>query len=189
MDAINEFEIGILEWIAERMHCGFLDAVLSTVTHLGDAGIFWIILSIVLLFPKKTRRVGITMGISLIIGLLICNLAIKPLVARIRPYDLLGTTPYIISAESDYSFPSGHATACFECATAIFIYSKKWGAAAYVLAAVVGFSRLYLFVHYPSDVICGAILGVIDGILAALIVKFIYKKLGERKKTDKLSAV
>ncbi len=189
MDAINEFEIGILEWIADNMHCGFLDTVLSSVTHLGDAGIFWIILSIVLLFPKKTRRVGITMGVSLIIGLLICNLAIKPLVARIRPYDLLGTTPYIISAESDYSFPSGHATACFECATAIFIYSKKWGVAAYVLAAIVGFSRLYLFVHYPSDVICGALLGVIDGILAALIVKFIYKKLGERKKTEKLSAV
>lgn len=181
MDALNEFEVGILNWIAENMHCAFLDTVLSAITHLGDAGIFWIILSIVLIFPKKTRKVGISMGVSLILGLLICNCMIKPLVARTRPYDFLGVTPYLISAESDYSFPSGHATACFECATAIFLYSKRWGTAAYVLAAVIGFSRLYLFVHYPTDVIAGAILGVIDGIIAVAIVKLIYKKLEERK--------
>ncbi len=158
------FDLPVLDWIADTLWCPFLDAVMPVITVLGNGGIFWIILAVALLLFKKTRRVGVGMGIALLMGLLLCNLTLKPLCHRIRPYDyqydVFGKViPLIIERPHDFSFPSGHTIASFEAAGVILLSSKKWGIAALVLASLIAFSRLYLYVHYPTDVLASVLLG------------------------------
>ena len=167
---MNIGELAILDFIAEHMRCGFLDFLMPKITLLGDAGIFWIILAVALLIPKKTRKTGLMMAVALILGLIVCNITIKPLVARVRPYDVKGIMPYLCEVQKDFSFPSGHTTASFEGATVILLRHRKWGIAACVLAALIAFSRMYLYVHYPTDILAGLVLGVLFGFLGVLIV-------------------
>lgn len=184
MNALNQFELPVLDFIAEHLRCGFLDFVMPKITLLGDAGIFWIVLALALLIPKKTRKTGIMMGVALILGLLVCNITIKPLAARIRPYDVKGIAPYLAEYQHDFSFPSGHTTASFEGATVILIRHRRWGIAACVLAALIAFSRMYLYVHYPTDILFGLILGVIFGILGVLIVNKLEAYIHKRKTAE-----
>ena len=156
------------------MTSALLDGIMPAITALGNTGIFWILLAAALLVWKKYRHVGIRMALALIIGLLVCNGFMKPLFARIRPYDyqLLHhgkTIALLIRAESDFSFPSGHTIASFEAATVLTVYSRKWGVPALILAGLIGFSRLYLYVHYPTDVLCSVVLGTGIGLLACRI--------------------
>jgi len=172
----ENFDLPILDWIAANLWCPFLDAVMPVITLLGDAGIFWIAIAVVLLFFPKTRKVGLGMGAALIIGLLLCNVTMKPLFARIRPYDYqlehFGVTiKLLIEAQHDFSFPSGHTIASFEAATVLLIHSKKAGIPAMILACLIAFSRLYLYVHYPTDVITSIILGIGIGILGNWLVQ------------------
>ena len=172
----ESFDLPILEWIAANLHCDFLDVLMPLITLLGDAGIFWIAIAVVLLFFPKTRRIGLGMGAALIIGLLLCNVTMKPLFARIRPYDYqlehFGVTiKLLIEAQHDFSFPSGHTIASFEAATVLLIHSKKAGIPAMILACLIAFSRLYLYVHYPTDVITSVILGIGIGILGNWLVQ------------------
>ena len=158
------FDLPILDWIAENLWCPFLDAVMPVITLLGDAGIFWMVIAAVLLLFKKTRRVGVGMAIAMLSGLLLCNLTLKPLCHRPRPYDyqydIFGRTiPLLIEHQHDFSFPSGHTIASFEAAGVIVLNNKKWGAAALALACLIAFSRLYLYVHYPTDVLASVALG------------------------------
>ena len=159
------FDLPILDWIAANLWCPFLDTVMPAITLLGDAGIFWIALAVALLFFLKTRRVGLGMAFALLMGLLLCNLMLKPLCQRPRPYDyqyeVLGKLiPLIIEKQHDFSFPSGHTIASFEAATVIALNHKRWGIAALVLAGLIAFSRLYLYVHYPTDVLASIALGI-----------------------------
>ena len=161
----ENFDLPILDWIATYLWCPFLDAVMPVITLLGDAGIFWIAIAVVLLFFPKTRKIGLSMGAALVLGLLVCNLTLKPLTARIRPYDYqlqhFGVTiKLLIEAQHDFSFPSGHTIASFEAATVLLIHSKKAGIPAMILACLIAFSRLYLYVHYPTAVIASIILGI-----------------------------
>lgn len=170
----EHFDLPILEWIAENLRCAFLDTLMPIITLLGDAGIFWIALALVLLCTRKYRKTGAAMGVALVLGLLICNVTMKPLVARIRPYDyqLLHfgkTIQLLISAPTDYSFPSGHTLASFEGAVVLTLYNKKLGIPALVLASLIAFSRLYLYVHYPTDVLAALIMGVAIAFLAKYI--------------------
>lgn len=172
----EHFDLPILDWIAAYLWCPFLNAVMPVITLLGDAGIFWIAIAVVLLFFPKTRKVGLGMGAALIIGLLVCNVTLKPLIARIRPYDYqlqhFGVTiKLLIEAQHDFSFPSGHTIASFEAATVLLIHSKKAGIPAMILACLIAFSRLYLYVHYPTDVIASVILGICFGFLGNWLVK------------------
>lgn len=172
----EHFDLPILDWIAAYLWCPFLDAVMPVITLLGDAGIFWIAIAVVLLFFPKTRKVGLGMGAALILGLLVCNLTLKPLTARIRPYDYqlqhFGVhIKLLIEAQHDFSFPSGHTIASFEAATVLLIHSKKAGIPAMILACLIAFSRLYLYVHYPTDVIASVILGIGFGILGNWLVQ------------------
>ena len=178
---MNGFEIKILDFIQNNLRTPFFDFFFSCITKLGDHGIFWIALSIILLIPKKTRKVGLTMSLSIIIGYLIGNIALKNIVARTRPYDLNTAIKLIASKPSDYSFPSGHTLISVECAVSIFFYNKKWGTAALVTAALVGLSRLYLYMHYPTDVLCGALLGVATAFIAKVITDKIYKNKSLKK--------
>ena len=172
----ESFDLPILEWIAANLKCGFMDALMPLITLLGDAGIFWILCSLVLIFIPKYRKTGLSMGLSLLIGLLVCNVVLKPLVGRIRPYDyqwqhFQKEITLLVEGLHDYSFPSGHTIASFEAATALLIGSKKLGIPAMLLAVLSAFSRLYLYVHYPTDVLASIVLGIGIAILSTFLVK------------------
>lgn len=177
---MNLFELGILDFIQNTFRCAFLDVFFPIVTKFGDGGIFWIAVSILFLCFKKTRRTGLMMGMALTLGLLVGNLTLKPLVARIRPYDLNPAIELLVPALSDYSFPSGHTLACFECATVLMIRDRRIGIPALVLGILVALSRLYLYVHYPTDVLCGLVLGVLFGFLGVRLIQLILKKFDKR---------
>lgn len=168
------FDLPILQWIAAHIRCTFLDVFMPAVTVLGNSGIFWIILAVLFLCIPKYRKMGLGMGAALLLGLVFCNLILKPLCARIRPYDLMelngSVIDLLIAAPHDFSFPSGHTAASFEAATVMFLHNKKLGVPALILACLIAFSRLYLYVHYPTDVIFGLILGVALGFLGKFLV-------------------
>ena len=160
-----QIEFQILDRIAE-MHTEILDTVLPIISSFADKGIGWIIVAMVLSCIPKYRKAGLTMGLALIFCLLIGNLTLKPLIARPRPYTYFPEMTLLIAPLADYSFPSGHTFASFASATALFLHHKKAGLAAYGLAIVIAFTRLYLYVHFPSDVLAGMLLGICCGWIA-----------------------
>jgi undecaprenyl-diphosphatase len=178
----ESFDLPILDWIQANLQSPLMDKIMPIITLFGDAGIFWIALSVLLLLFPKTRRIGLGMGIALLMGVLICNVTLKPLVARIRPYDLqeeLGVAiKLLIDAQHDFSFPSGHTIASFEASVVLLKNNKLMGVPAFILAIAIAFSRLYLYVHYPTDVIVSIILGTLFAFLADALVK----KIPVRKK-------
>ncbi len=180
MNAWIEGELAILDFIRDTMSCGPMDAIMKFITFFGNAGWFWIVLGLVLAIIPKTRKVGFAVCAALLFSLLLCNLTIKPLVMRVRPYEYNGVIP-IIGFQSDYSFPSGHTSASFCAAFAIFFRNKKFGSIALVFATLIAFSRLYLYVHFPTDILGGIALGAICATLAFLVVNFGYKKYEEVK--------
>jgi len=174
------FDLPILEWIQANLQSGFMDIAMPLITMLSEDGIFWMICATILLFIPSQRRSGLGMWFALAIGLVICNMILKPLVGRIRPYDFQEQfngihIQLLISGLSDNSFPSGHTIAAFEASVALLCGNKKLGIPAVILAVLVAFSRLYLYVHYPTDVIAsiilGSILAVVGYALAGKIVK------------------
>lgn len=185
LEAINNFDIGILEFIYENLRTPFFDVLFKIVTHFGDAMVF-IIGALILVCFKKTRKAGMMFSVALVLGLLVCNCGLKPLVARIRPYEFVGKVPgvdidiLISKIPSDFSFPSGHTIAWFEAATVAMLIDKKWGIPAVIMALTVSFSRLYIFVHYPTDVFCSVVLGIGFGILGYFIVKKYYDTVSEK---------
>lgn len=178
---MNEFEIKILDFIRERLACPFLDAVMPLITSLANGGIIWIIAAVLLLIFKKSRKTGFSVALALITGLIIGNLILKNLVGRIRPYEFNEGVEILVARLSDYSFPSGHTLASFEAATVLLIRDKRLGIPALVLAVAIAFSRLYLYVHYPTDVLAGIILGVLIGIFACKTVDKLENRLSARK--------
>ena len=184
------FDLPILEWIRANVWCEVLDVAMPIITTFGDGGIFWIAWSVLLMFFPKTRKTGLGMAFALAMGLVVCNLTLKPMVARIRPYDLqaeLGVTINLLQgAMHDFSFPSGHTIASFEAATVLLKNSKKLGIPAYILAILVAFSRLYLYVHYPTDVIASIILGTLFALIGDALASVIAPKIrfGKRGKYE-----
>ena len=175
------FDLPILDWIQEHLQCTFLDKTMPIVTLFGDGGVFWIGIAVLLLFFAKYRKTGFSMGMALVLGLVVCNITLKPLVARIRPYDFQlqefgREISLLISAQHDFSFPSGHTIASFEACTVLLLYDKRMGIPATVLAILIAFSRLYLYVHYPTDVLVSLVLGIAFGLLGNFLVNLIYKK-------------
>ncbi len=170
---MNDIEFKILNFIHENLSSPLMDDIMRFITFFGDGGWFWIVLALTLLVIPKTRKIGVTVCISLLLSLILCNLTIKPLVARTRPYDILKTIEIIIDAPHDYSFPSGHTSISFAGAVAVFAHNKKWGIGAIVFALLIGFSRLYLRVHFPTDVLAGALLGSFCAVLAYYIGRWI----------------
>lgn len=172
-----DFEYRILDGIRESLSSGVMDVIMKAFSFLAEGGWFWIALGLVLAIIPKTRKIGVTVLTALILSLIVCNITIKLLVARTRPFDLREGIELIVSKPTDYSFPSGHSSASFAAAAAIFAHKKKWGAGALVLAVLIAFSRLYLYVHFPTDVLCGTILGCICGMAAYFIVKALYPRV------------
>ena len=184
----EHFDLPILDWIAANLWCPLLDTVMPVITLLGDAGIFWIALAALFLFIPKYRKMGLSMGVALMMGLVICNMILKPWVGRIRPYDyqwevFQKTIPLLIERQHDFAFPSGHTIASFEAAVAILIRNKKLGVPAMILAVLNAFSRLYLYVHYPTDVIASVILGTGLAFLGTYLVDKGWALWESKKKT------
>lgn len=173
---IQNVDFTILNFIQEHCKNPIIDFIMVFISTLGNYGFLFIVLTIVFLCIKKLRKVGIALLIALLIGFVVVNLILKPGIARIRPYEINQSIELIISKLSDYSFPSGHTLIAFEFATVIFLYNKKIGIISFVFAILMGFSRLYLYVHYPTDVLTGAILGIIFGIIGYKLQKIIYNK-------------
>ena len=174
-------ELKILDWF-QTLHTPVLDKFMTSVTKLGNAGIFWIILTVLFLLIPKMRKTGVVMAAALIIDLLLCNVLLKNLVARTRPYDVNTVIQLLVAKLRDYSFPSGHTAASFaSVASLYFAGEKKLWKPALVLACLIAVSRLYLYVHYPTDVLGGVVIGIIAGYLGYRLVKVLEDKFSRMK--------
>ena len=162
-------------YFLQELHQPLLDKIMVALTTLGDAGIFWILLAAVMLCTKKYRRCGICMAVSLILMLITGNVILKHLFMRDRPCWIDPSVQLLVAVPKDYSFPSGHTFASFASAVTILLHHKKEGIAALVLAVLISFSRLYVFVHFPTDVLTSVVLGT--GV--ALLVWFLETRYGE----------
>ena len=159
----------------QQIHQPLLDKIMVFLSTLGNAGIFWIVLSLILCIPRKTRTAGLQMLISMAIAFLLANLILKPLIARDRPCWIDPTVPLLIKSPTDYSFPSGHSVNGFATAVALFCNNRKAGTAALVLAVLIAFSRLYNFVHFPTDVAAGILIGTVTAIVVHVMAKKLKK--------------
>lgn len=187
INAITNWDLSVLEFIAEHIKCDFLDLFFPIFTKLGDHGVFWIAVAVIMVLIPRQRKTGLMMGIAMLLGLMIGNGILKNVVARTRPYDIVEVA-LLIERLSDFSFPSGHTLVCFEAATVLTVRKTRLAIPAIIIAVGVAFSRLYLYVHYPTDVIAGAILGILFGAIGVFIGGRIYdaaaKAIASRKGAD-----
>lgn len=174
---MNAFEAQILKSLNSIFSSYVLDYVFSFISFLGNKGAIWIIMALMLIIIPKTRKCGLCVALSLIFCLLIGNTVLKPLFDRVRPYDFDETIKLIIPALGDPSFPSGHTMAAFASAEAVRRYYKKAGTCVYIGAVLMGLSRIYLCVHYPTDVIFGAVFGILFGYASYKIIALERKTL------------
>lgn len=169
MEFFLPFDVPILSFVQQHLHNPFTDFFFPLATYLGELGACWVFISLVLLFMKKYRRAGILMLAAMLLGTLLGEVLLKNIICRPRPFTYASLLPpgasLLISPPSGYSFPSGHTCASFAAATALFTQHKKEGLLAYGLALLIAFSRVFLLVHFPSDVMAGALLGVSLGAL------------------------
>ena len=179
----------MLDAIYSGMRCELLDPVMAGLSYFASKGIGWIVLSLILLIPKKTRAAGAIALAALLICFVSGELIAKNLIGRIRPYHVYeqfhgAAMPFLLNAgaESGYSFPSGHTSCSFACAVAYFKINKKVGVITLIVAALIGFSRLYNYVHFPTDVFAGMLWGIASGLLAV----WIFKKLSLEDKILKI---
>lgn len=169
---------GILHWIQTYLVCPALDAIMPRLTLLGDIGFIWILTGVVLLCTKKHRRTGILLLLGLLCGALAGNVVLKNLVARPRPCWLDESVQLLIATPKDFSFPSGHTLSSTIGATILTRADRRFGYAAIPLAVLLAFSRLYLYVHFPSDVFAGAVLGLVIGELVSRYGPKLFQKRG-----------
>ncbi len=229
MEAILNFDLSVFEFVAENIWASWLDPIMKYLTILGD-GWFFPLLAVILLIPKKTRKIGFAMLCGLGIMLVLNNYILKPLIARPRPYfffdlamidkemipnDYNGLSeihknyeilvekcranlaaypelaqrwlatyefPYVEDIHRSFSFPSGHTSSSFAAAMAATLASKKWkiSVPAFILAAIIGFTRIYVHVHFCTDVLAGALVGIIYGAIGYLIASALLKLVAKK---------
>ena len=221
---ITQIDLAILDFIRAHMTSPLGDQIMPVITMLGDNGILWIIMAAILLLFKRTRKLGAAIAIAIVMDAVLCNLVIKPLVARVRPFDMKVAVDLIIAAPDDYSFPSGHTAASFAAFGALFFGRKKLTGSAssfigmnvqddlskhngsiapvgvqalnygefssakrsvftlqnlwipvLIIAVLIAASRLYLYVHYPTDVLAGAALGTVFGFIGANVTAWLWR--------------
>lgn len=177
-------DTSIVTWVVENLRHPFLNPVMIFATYLGEKGLFWITIGLVLCFTKRYRRHGILMLVSLATGCIIGEGILKHLFARVRPVDALGLS-LLIKHPGGFSFPSGHSCSSFAAATCLWWANRKWRIGAVSIASLIAISRVYHGVHYPTDILCGAVLGIAVAILVhrylAKYVDQILKKFASKK--------
>ena len=178
LQSVQNLDGEILLQIQQHLRTDMLTPLMKFVTFLGNGGWFWILCAVVLLAVPKTRKTGYAAVLSLIFGVIVTNLLLKNIVARPRPFAEIEALIPLIAKPTDFSFPSGHTTASFAVALVMLrMLPKKIGIPAVVLAALVAFSRLYLGVHYPTDVLAGFVVALMGSTVAVWIVRM---KMGNR---------
>ena len=169
------FEFQILDKL-QTIHTPLLDRFMVAITKLGDAGIVWIILTVILLLIPKTRKSGVYMAVALIVDLIICNVILKP-------YSINQTVQLLVTPLKDYSFPSGHTAASFASVSALYFAGRKrMAAGALIVSVLIAFSRMYLYVHYPTDVLGGLIIGLLCGWIADMIIQKVMEKRSRKSR-------
>lgn len=163
-------ELEILHAI-QGLHRDWLDPIMIFFSAIGNGGLCWIAVSIVLACIPRTRKCGFTMMLGMAFTFVFGNLIIKNIVARPRPCAIDTSVTLLIPFPSEYSFPSGHSANGFTAASIIFAYYHRTGVIALVIAGIIAFSRMYLFVHYPTDILGGICIGILDGFLAFQLVR------------------
>lgn len=172
-------ELAILDWIQLHLRCGFLDAVMPVISWTCNHGELWILLAAVLLLVRSQRRYGAAVSCALVLDLVSCNMVLKPLVGRVRPFAVNTAVELLTAPPLDASFPSGHTAASFAAVFALKTAGSPLWKPALAVAVVMAFSRLYLYVHWPSDVLGGALLGAAVGWAGAKIVESAGKRSAE----------
>ena len=174
---VKNVEISILNAI-QHMRTPILDTIMCVITKLGNAGMIWILLTVILLILPRTRRTGVILMLALCVDVVICNGILKNLVGRIRPFDVNTSIQLLVARPHDYSFPSGHTAASFTAAMALYLAgeNKMWKPAL-VLAVLIAFSRVYLYVHYPTDILGGIITGCIAAYIGYRVEESVFSRL------------
>lgn len=170
-------ELQILHMIQE-WHQPWLDAVMIFFSALGNGGFIWIVLGVILLIIPRTRKCGLHVLLAMAVTYLLGNVILKNVVARPRPFTVDTSVRLLIPCPSEHSFPSGHTANGFAAAVSVFMNYRKPGVAVLLVAGIIAFSRMYLFVHYPTDILGGILLGIFD----AWVVQFFMKKWQSRQK-------
>lgn len=201
-DPFLNFDLKIFEWI-QTVQGTFLDKIMIAITTLGEGGIIFILLALALICTKKYRKAGVAVLVALVVMEIGNNLILKEIFARPRPFNLAEADPVkyawwaeayrfpgLVSEPSSYSFPSGHTSSAFAAAIAVLWYDRKIGIPTTVFAFIMGFTRIYVQVHYPTDVIFGALFGVVYALIGVLIMKALYPQLEKlfAKAADKRKA-
>ena len=178
---IMDANFWILDWIQQHLRSPFGDFIMPLITSLGNAGILWILIGLVLLTRPSWRKAGVVLLLALLIEAFLCNIVLKNLVAMPRPFTLHENVQLLIPAPHDYSFPSGHTGAAFASAAALYFSRARYWLMVLVLAVLIAFSRLYLYVHFPTDVLGGIVLGVASAWLAEKCVSAMSARQFEQK--------
>lgn len=159
-----DWEFQILYFLQE-LHIPWLDSAMVFFSSLANHGEIWLVIGLAFLCFARTRKIGIAMLISITLSFIAGNLILKNLIVRPRPCWIDNSIELLILNPGDYSFPSGHTLVGFTSSVSIFLQQRKWGAAAFILASIIAFSRLYLFVHFPTDILGGIVLGTVVSFL------------------------
>lgn len=171
-----QLELSVLDWIQLHFRCGFLDWLMPFASSLSNHGEVWILLSVLLLLLRRQRRYGLSTACALTLDLVACNMILKPLIGRARPFALRPGLSLLVPPPGDASFPSGHTAAAFAAAFALKTAGSPLWRPALALAAVTAFSRLYLYVHWPTDVLGGILLGAAVGWAGARLAEVLVKE-------------
>ena len=183
-DFITNIDFSILYWIQDNLRNSFMDFVMPLFSNLQDGGLIWISIAVVMLFFKRTRYCGIAVLFAMGIDTLITEYGIKNVVCRVRPCNLVDDVNMLVEKPTSYSFPSNHSASAFAGAVAVMLTIKKkaWTIPAFVFSGIIAFSRMYVFVHFPSDVFAGILLGSTVAVLVCYLMKKTgFKALLERK--------
>lgn len=178
------WEEAVISWF-DGIHGSILDQVMAAISYSATSGLIWFVLGFLMTCSDRWRRCGVSVVVSVALAYVVVNVVLKPLVCRERPFDAMDLE-LIISAPDTWSFPSGHAASAFAGATAILLNDPRTGRVAMVYAAMVGVSRVYLCVHWPTDVIAGAAIGIV---IAVLAVWFMSRWVPYFKRLDRGDAV
>ena len=184
IDFITKIDFSILYWIQDNLRNSFMDFVMPLFSNLQDGGLIWISIAVVMLFFKRTRYCGIAVLLAMGIDTLITEYGIKNVVCRVRPCNLVDDVNMLVEKPTSYSFPSNHSASAFAGAVAVMLTIKKkaWTIPAFVFSGIISFSRMYVFVHFPSDVFAGILLGSTVAVLVCYLMKKTgFKALLERK--------
>ncbi|MBH1942130.1 phosphatase PAP2 family protein [Mobilitalea sibirica] len=179
MELIQSIDNNILIFIQENLKNPVFDQVMVFITKLGNAGFLWILIAFLLLSQKKYQKCGVPLICAISLAMFFGDDILKPLIGRIRPCNSFPEVPLLISRPNTFSFPSGHTMVGFTSATVIFKYHRKLGGFTFMIASFIAYSRLHLFVHYPSDILGGIVLGMLNAAFVIIGVEAIYNYIDD----------